>query len=227
MNRLSSIATGFAIALATCHASAAVDTHTPAGAGTTPADSGRAPAIASPSQPTFDCAKAEWKVEKLVCQDGNLARMDREVERLYRLALRGSHMTTTRAAELRRDQKNWVRDRNECWKGIDLRQCTMTSYARRIHQLRQAYADARTRDSEGISIGPVAYQCTGLDALIGATCVNSDPGAVYLEWMDYSMALDHVPSGSGAKYSGDGTMPTGSLGPEARRRPSSVRVNRS
>jgi uncharacterized protein len=144
--------------------------------------------------------RAEGKVETLICDDGNLARMDVELGRHYRLAMEGPHITRARAEELRRAQRDFVRDRNECWKGIDLRQCTMTAYARRIHEIRQSFANAR--DATGISLGPIAYRCEGLDAVVGATFVNSDPGAVYLEWLEFSMALDHVPSGSGAKYLG-------------------------
>jgi uncharacterized protein len=154
------------------------------------------------AKPSFDCAKATGKVQEIVCQNENLAEMDLEISRLYNLALHGSNIDAKRANALKAEQRAWLRDRDECWKGVDLRQCVMTSYARRIHQLRQGYLDARTADDVGHSIGPVAYRCKNFDALIAATFVNTEPGAVYLEWADQSLALDRATGGSGNKYTG-------------------------
>lgn len=167
-----------------------------------------APAAAQPvgsgaaASPSFDCAKADGDATRLVCDDGNLAAMDRELSRLYGLALSGTNMDAGRKRELETTQRGWIKDRDDCWKAEDKRQCVLTSYAQRIAEIRQGYSDARSRDTEGTSTGPVALACKDVDFLIGATFIQTDPGAAFLSWKEQSVALDHVPSGSGAKYEG-------------------------
>ena len=53
-----------------------------------------------------------------------------------------------------------------------------------------------------MSIGPVAFTCKGLAGPVLATFVNSDPGALALEWGGQAIAIDQVQSGSGARYDG-------------------------
>jgi uncharacterized protein len=157
---------------------------------------GAAPAQAA--SPSFDCAKASSQVETLVCADAELAQLDREVARLYALAIHGKN--AARHGDLKPSQIGWLNGRNDCWKADDARACVFDNYALRIAELRTAYADARTEDANGIAVGPLALRCAGLDALIAATFVNSDPGAVVVTWGDRSLVLKHVPSGSGARY---------------------------
>lgn len=155
--------------------------------------------------PNPGCAKADTEAERIVCGDARLARMDREVGRLYALAAGGEYMTAARLPELRETQRQWLESRAGCLGRADRDRCLTASYALRVHQLRQGYADARSDDAAGISNGPLAVRCRGLDALIGATFINADPGVVYLEWLDRSLALTQAPSGSGARYIGAGS----------------------
>lgn len=158
--------------------------------------------VPAATTPSFDCAKAESEAEKLVCQDENLAGMDRELARLYKLADTGPYATPARKKELEAMQRGWVKGRDDCWKAENKNQCVMTAYAQRIHELRQGYADARTQDDQGVSTGPLALACKGIDFGVSATFIKTEPGAVFLQWNDSSIALDHVPSGSGEKYQG-------------------------
>ena len=191
-----------ALLLASCNRDAPADNEVAPVNTATPTNSA-APASASAAKPSFDCARADGQAQELVCNDANLAAMDRELDRLYKLAEADTSTGEARLVELRNTQRGWVKGRDDCWKDDDLRQCVMTAYAERIHRIRQSHQAARADVPEGISIGPVAFACKGLDALIGATFVNSDPGAVFLEWgPDMAMALDHVRSGSGARYEG-------------------------
>ena len=160
-----------------------------------------APAAAG-AGPTFDCTKADGEIEELVCATPEFGAMDRELARLFALAEKGVSNDAARLGELKATQRGWIKGRNECWKADDKKQCVMTSYAMRIHELRQGYANSRSADDAGASMGPVALACKGLDFGISATFIQTDPGAVYLEWKDSSLALAHVPSGSGAKYEG-------------------------
>jgi uncharacterized protein len=150
--------------------------------------------------PSFDCGKAESSAEKLVCGDGELGQLDREAARLYALALDGPHMTPDRRDTLVAMQRGWVKGRDDCWKADDLRTCVLDQYVIRIAELRQGYADARSDDAAGISLGPFVAECPGLDAVLGVVFVNSDPGAVYLAWRDRVAVLPQGPSGSGARY---------------------------
>lgn len=190
-------------ALAACSGEQPVPSDDMAASAAASDDAGMAAAApASGAGPTFDCTKTESDIEDMVCKSAEFSAMDRELARLYGLAEKTSGMDPARLNELKATQRGWIKGRNECWKASDKQQCVMTSYAMRIHELRQGYANARSADGAGKSMGPVALACKGLDFGISATFVQTDPGAVYLEWKDSSLALAHVQSGSGAKYEG-------------------------
>jgi uncharacterized protein len=146
-------------------------------------------------QASFDCAKAEKNAEKLICGDAELAAIDREMARLYKIASDAVNATPD-FTELLDGQRAWLLQRNTCFD----RECVADISVRRIHQLRHAYADARKQG--GISMGPVAVRCEGQQALIGVTFVNSEPGYAYLEWAERYLVLPHAPSGSAARYEG-------------------------
>jgi len=154
----------------------------------------------SAATPSFDCTKAESSAEKLVCADEDLAKLDREVARLFTLARKGPNMTSERQAALIGTQRGWIKGRDDCWKDSDVRACVFDNYVIRIHELRQGYADARTQDASGISAGPVVVECPNFGALISATFVRTDLPVVYLAWNDMSFVLTQAPSGSGARY---------------------------
>ena len=157
---------------------------------------------ASAATPSFDCTKAQSSVEKLVCADEDLAKVDREVARLFvlaRSALRG----TSRLPELIGTQRGWIRARDDCWRQPDARVCVLESYANRIEELREGYADARTRDSEGISKGPMVVECADFDSFISAMFIRTELPIVFLRWGDTDrLVLTLGPSGSGARYVG-------------------------
>lgn len=150
--------------------------------------------------PSFDCGKAESGAEKLVCGDARLAELDRETARLYRLALDGPEMTADGRKALVATQRGWVKGRDDCWKAAEPGTCVADAYFDRIAELRQGYAGARSDDAAGISFGPFATACPGLDAAVAAVFVNADPGAVRLAWGDRAAVLTQTVSGSGARY---------------------------
>jgi uncharacterized protein len=135
---------------------------------------------------SFDCARAKGQAQELICGDNNLAAMDREAARLG-----GADAT---------GQPVWAKQRDDCWKADELRQCVLASTALRIHQLRKGAPAPGSGD--GISIGPVTFRCKGIEGPVSATFINSDPGAVALEWGGEGRALDHVVSADGGKYEG-------------------------
>lgn len=166
-----------------------------------------AAALAGPvlaATPSFDCAKAETSAEEAVCADAGLAALDREVARLYRLALNGPHMTAEGARQLKAMQRGWIKGRDECWKSdAGLKACVAAEYVWRIHDLRQGYADARAADEAGVSLGPFAYVCEGLDAAVSAVFINAEEARhASLKWGENAAALAQAPAASGARYTG-------------------------
>ncbi|MHC8299719.1 MliC family protein [Pseudomonas sp. ZS1P83] len=158
-------------------------------------------ANAASFETSFDCSKARASVEKLICRDSQLAQMDIELTRLYRLALTDEH-SVPRPDKVMIDQQFWIGARNQCASEPDPKMCTIRSYAERAHQLRQGSAIVRTKDPNRLTEGPLAFRCTGFNALIAATFFRTQPGVVYLKWANTSITLSQVPSDSGTQYTG-------------------------
>lgn len=158
-------------------------------------------AIAASFVTSFDCFTARASVEKLICRDSQLAQMDIELTRLYRLALTDEH-SVPRPDKVIIDQQLWIDARNQCASEPAPKVCTIRSYAERAHQLRQGSAIVRTKDPDRLTEGPLAFRCTGFDALIAATFFTTQPGVVYLKWANTSITLSQVPSDSGTQYTG-------------------------
>jgi uncharacterized protein len=160
------------------------------------------PFVAFAATPSFDCTRAKSSVESLICTDEGLAKLDREVARLFVLARNGLS-GTPRLPELIGTQRGWIRARDDCWRQPDARICVIESDAIRIQELREQYPDARSQDSEGISKGPMIVECPDFDSFIGATFIQADPPVVFLRWGDVNrLVLTLGPSGSGARYVG-------------------------
>ncbi|MGH8384996.1 MAG: MliC family protein [Pseudomonas sp.] len=150
---------------------------------------------------SFDCAATTLTVEKLICRDSQLAQMDIELTRLYRLALTDEHSVPLPDKVLI-DQQFWVDARNQCASESDIRACTIRRYAERAYQLRMGSAIVRTKDPSRLTEGPQAFRCAGLNALIAATFFTTQPGVVYLKWANSAVTLNQVPSDSGNQYIG-------------------------
>lgn len=160
--------------------------------------------------PSFACSAATGQVETEICSDPHLASMDRELARLYGLAVEGSHMNDDRLSALKAFQRGWIKGRDECWKADEgVTTCVAASYAMRIDEIRTGYADARSQDVQGISLGPFAYVCDGLDAVLSVVVVNADPSMLSIRWRDSWITPTQQRSGSGANYgveTADGTF---------------------
>lgn len=150
---------------------------------------------------SFDCAKATASIEKLICRDSQLAQMDVELMRLYRLALTDEHAVPP-PDKVVIDQKFWLHARDQCASAPEPKACTIASYAERAHQLRQGSAIVRTKDPDRLTEGPLAFRCPGLNALLAATFFTTRPGVVYLKWANTSITLTQVPSETGNEYMG-------------------------
>ena len=61
--------------------------------------------------PTFDCAAAKRAVEKAICSDPDLSRLDRQIDDAYKAAL--AKLDRKGVARLRREQREFNVDRDK------------------------------------------------------------------------------------------------------------------
>jgi uncharacterized protein len=92
-----------------------------------------APVAAAPRTPTpsFDCAKASSKIEKLICSDADLADLDMAMGDTYSTRIK----TTTESDKkvLRETQEEWIKNvRNACQ---DVK-CATEAYQERLNVIR-------------------------------------------------------------------------------------------
>ena len=156
-----------------------------------------APLLASAASPSFDCTKAAGSVETLICKDAGLAALDNELAALYPkaiAALSPEQLKTERAM-----QRGWIKGRNDCWKGQDLRQCVEDNYLLRITELQISGGQLMVPT-------PVNYQCGKSvslatyfynDAKLPAAVINLSEGDTQQQVLAYE-----APSASGARYEG-------------------------
>jgi uncharacterized protein len=96
-------------------------------------------ALAADRGPAFDCAKAAGWAEELICEDADLAALDRRLADRYATALEAAESLDVGAAaaadELHATQRGWIAGRDECWKSDDLRACVEDAYLSREGEL--------------------------------------------------------------------------------------------
>jgi uncharacterized protein len=150
--------------------------------------------------PSFDCTKAKSSAEMLVCADDELAKLDREVARLFTLA-HNSPRIGSRRAELVGTQGGWIKLRDSCWKEPEVRACLYSTYVIRIHELREGYGEARRPDPSAISSGPMLVSCANFTSSIRATFVRLLTPMVYMtSGSNYRLVMMLAPAASGARY---------------------------
>ena len=85
---------------------------------------------------SFDCGKAGNVVEKAICGDGELSRLDDQLARRFQ-ALRES-LPQEEAAQLRQGQINWIKERNRQCKADTA--CLIRFYTERLAHLNNSQA---------------------------------------------------------------------------------------
>lgn len=89
--------------------------------------------------PTFDCAKATHEAEIAICENAELAALDRRLAETYGAALAAAEGldagAEAAAAELKAYQRGWIGGRNACWKDSDIVACISDAYLRREAEL--------------------------------------------------------------------------------------------
>ena len=156
-----------------------------------------APLLASAATPSFDCAKASGAVETLICKDAGLAALDNELAALYPKAiapLSPEQLKTERAM-----QRGWIKGRNDCWKGQDLRQCVEDNYQLRITELQisggqlMVPVPVNYKCGQHVTLSTYFYN----DAKLPAAVINLSEGDKQQQVLAYE-----APSASGARYEG-------------------------
>jgi uncharacterized protein YecT (DUF1311 family) len=67
--------------------------------------------LASPTQAaSFDCAKAQTKVEHIICDSPEISKLDDELNAAYKAATQVKQQATA----IKRAQKQWMNERNDC-----------------------------------------------------------------------------------------------------------------
>jgi uncharacterized protein YecT (DUF1311 family) len=87
--------------------------------------------------PSFDCSRAESRMDLLICQDGELATAERAMTSAFNAAL-GGRLGTDRT-NLRAAQEQWYQDYAascNALQGDELRQCVLDYLTKRTEQLR-------------------------------------------------------------------------------------------
>jgi uncharacterized protein len=198
--------TAIAIALALAGCKAEPDAGSEAPATVNNAEPGPAQPEAPPPgpmlPPSFDCTQATGDAQKLICTDQRLAELDKELDRLFALAKADAALGAPALEALEASQRSWLRGRDDCTQSNDLRACILGESVRRIFQLRQGYAQARSDDGGGISRGPTAWKCAGSDALLSSVFVNGEPPSMALAWNDHLVTLEAYPEPEGLRYAG-------------------------
>lgn len=150
--------------------------------------------------PAFDCAKAESSAEKLVCDDADLAALDRRLADRFAAAVAVAEGLDVGAEDttktLRAMQRGWISGRDECWKEPDLRACVETAYLRREAELVAEFLLEPPSEVVELICGPRALTVElfatelpgirleeGDTVAIGAQVGADTPGSYYLrQW---------------------------------------------
>ncbi|MEZ9594257.1 MliC family protein [Shewanella sp. 10N.261.52.F9] len=149
------------------------------------------PAATEVIEPSFDCQKAQGQVEILICNDQELAALDRQMSEVYQAAL----ANIPASAQPKAMQRGWVKGRNDCWKSQDVRQCTLDNYQDRIRELQ----------IEGQLIKPLnsaTFDCGEYPAITAVFYTQLDPVVGVFTFAEQKILANNVRSGSGAKYQG-------------------------
>jgi uncharacterized protein len=76
---------------------------------------------------SFDCAKAGTKIEKLICADAELSKLDEELNAAYKAVVQDK----TKADVVKRVQRQWMKERNGCADAA----CVKGAYEARLQSL--------------------------------------------------------------------------------------------
>jgi uncharacterized protein len=166
------------------------------------------PVAALAEGPTFNCAKAQGEVEKLICSDASLAALDRRLESVYEAASANAKGNGKLATRLREDQRGWVKGRNDCWKANGQKTwITATWTVDTVKGCVDAQYRLRTAELQSVwrLVPPktVSFACQNNPANeVVANFFETDPATIRLERGDRTATLWRVGAASAGTYEG-------------------------
>jgi uncharacterized protein len=95
---------------------------------------------------SFGCAKAKTSAEKTICADQELSKLDEELGQRYAASL-GATAREKDKAQLRLEQKEWLKSRDACQSAL----CFAESYRQRIAKLQADTPPAQSDATDGRS----------------------------------------------------------------------------
>ncbi|GGP23271.1 MliC family protein [Silvimonas iriomotensis] len=156
--------------------------------------------LALAAKPSFNCARVSTTVEKAICGSDDLAALDKETSRLYKLAGTDKSASQTARKQLKQVQRGWIKGRNDCWKADDLDACVTASYVTRIYELRADFPATHRNSGATTSTGPFAMHCPGVNDTIPTAFVQVGAGYAYAALPEHKLVLTQVVAASGAHY---------------------------
>lgn len=164
------------------------------------------PGAALAQGPSFDCAKAQGEVETLICSDTSLATLDRILDEVYQAAT--AKATGDLAAQLRAEQRGWIKGRNDCWKANGAQTwITATWTVDTVKDCVEAQYRLRTSELQAIwqLVPPktVSYACQNNPANeVVANFFETNPATIRLERGDRTVTMWQVGVAGEGKYEG-------------------------
>jgi uncharacterized protein len=164
------------------------------------------PLAALAQGPTFDCAKAQGEVERLICSDAALAALDRKLDSVYKAA--SAQAKGKLATRLREEQRGWVKGRNDCWKANGRQTWITASWTvDTVPGCVEAQYRLRTAELQSVwrLVPPktVAYACQNDPANeVVANFFDTDPATIRLERGDRTKTLWRVGAAAAETYEG-------------------------
>ena len=145
-------------------------------------------------KPSFDCAKAKTRVEKLICSDAELAKLDREMSSEYRTLVSDKTLDGELKEILKNNQKKWLdsREKAPCLENEDVseqQKCIKNVYRIRIKEINDD-----KNDFAGTGRFTPVFDCSKA-VLKSAKMACSDAGvlqlnkkmdALYKKWLSVS-----------------------------------------
>ncbi|MFY8273369.1 MliC family protein [Pseudoalteromonas sp. SSDWG2] len=103
--------------------------------------------------PSFHCNAVSNQVQKTICNNEQLAQLDKQLDVVYHAALK-TVINNQEVITLKATQRGWAKGRDECWKAQNINHCVESSYQQRIDNLRLTYDLLKPYKQE-------SYQCVG------------------------------------------------------------------
>lgn len=123
------------------------------------------------ASPSFSCKKAATVVQRLICNDDDLAALDRKLADVYGNAAK----TPSHYDDLNVQQRSWLRTRESCWRDPNFHTCVEQAYVYRIAELQTRYKLVASKE-------PVRYTCPGAKPdLLTVTFFSTDPPSAVLD----------------------------------------------